>query len=251
MSEIKTNYLSDNLGHKESFSRHELAEVIRKEFPGITDTNVNWKIHRLSKAGKISRSGRGLYTLSLKNNFVPVLTQSTEQLARYFRDKFPLLDYCIWDTYIMNNFLHHQAFSGRIILETEKEYYESVFNMMSGEFDNVFLNPGIKEFYRYVINKNDPIIIIPMISQSPRSIVSGFKTITIEKLLVDLLSDSAFMDIYQESELEKIYKRVFEQTNINMSRLFRYAGRRNLQRKLNKMLNYMKKNENIVLRKRD
>lgn len=250
MSE-KTDFVNDLLKFQDTFSRKRLAELITERYPGITESNINWKIHRLVKSGKISRCGRGLYTVNTKNDFVPVLSAAAEKFAAYFTNKFPLLEYCIWDTTILNNFLHHQIFSGSIILETEREYYESVFNMISGDFDNVFINPDRTEFYRYVIRKENPVIIIPLISQAPVRKVSGIKTLSIEKLLVDLLSDESHMDLFKETELVTIYRKILEKLNVNHSTLIRYASRRNLQHKLNKLLNFINKNKTLIQRKGD
>lgn len=230
MSE-KTDFVNDLLKFQDTFSRKRLAELITERYPGITETNINWKIHRLIKSGKISRCGRGLYTVNTKNDFVPVLNQKTRDVAVYITNKLPYLEFTAWDTFILNYFLHNLTFRNQIIIETEKEFCESLFFTIREKYENTYLKPDTEMMYRYFDGK-EAIIIIPEVKQAPLIKINGINTITAEKIITDILANKYLNFIFGGKESEKIIKELLSGFNINMNKLKRYSKRRNVWNKV-------------------
>jgi hypothetical protein len=112
-----------------------------------------------------------------------------------------------------------------LLVDVEREVAESVFNLLNSDNSKrVYLMPSLTDFERY-INTNEAIIIRPLISESPLQLVSGIKTPTIEKILVDIAGDIEF-SFLQGVEINYVYNTIFEKHNVNKNKLLRYASRR-------------------------
>jgi hypothetical protein len=113
------------------------------------------------------------------------------------------------------------------ILEVEKEALEPVFHYLQDlKRPNVFLQPSEKELERYVHDKENALIIKPLITKSPSQTIDEIPTITIEKLIVDLYSDKKIFEAFQGSELVHIINNVYKKYTFNITALFYYAKRR-------------------------
>ena len=83
----------------------------------------------------------------------------------------------------------HQIFRYYIIVETEKDAAESVFNALTGISKKVFLNTDKEIYQRHIINYDEVLIVKPLISEAPLLEIEKIKVPTIEKLLIDCLLD--------------------------------------------------------------
>ena len=129
----------------------------------------------------------------------------------------------------------HQPLKYYLVIEVEKDAAEAVFNIMTTHSNNVFLNPTEELYKRYISNFNEAIIIKSLISEAPLQKQAGVTLATIEKLLVDCLSD-IHLFAAQQDELEYIYTNAFSKYKININKLKRYARRRNQLKKVNEIL---------------
>ena len=75
-----------------------------------------------------------------------------------------------------------------------------------------------------------------MIGQSPLTIAEGCVVPRIEKILVDLVGDNELL-FSSDEETYNIYEFVRERNNVNMSKLLRYASRRNRKDKVEEIIN--------------
>lgn len=75
-----------------------------------------------------------------------------------------------------------------------------------------------------------------MIGQSPLTIAEGCVVPRIEKILVDLVGDNELL-FASDEETYNIYEFVRERNNVNMSKLLRYASRRNRKDKVEEIIN--------------
>ena len=122
-----------------------------------------------------------------------------------------------------------------IIVETEKEGMQSVFNLLSDTNKNVFLNPDAKTLELYSSNFKESIIINQLISEAPTTDEQGVLTSTVEKLLVDCLAEKELLYGHQE-ELDNIFSSIAENFNVSIKSAKRYAGRRGQLFELERML---------------
>lgn len=235
MADLK-NLIVSILGEKPTFSKKELFERLKVLGSEINETSLTWQLHQLKNQGSIQNSGRGMYSLSSKNIFNPVVSPSLKRIYNKISKEFPFLQICVWDSRWFNDLMLHQLFKYYLVIEVEKDSAESVFNTMTDVSKKVFLNPTEDIFTRYISNFNEVIIVKSLISESPISEHDGVKIASLEKLLVDCISDK---DLYaaQQSEIDFIFKTASDKYTINESKLKRYARRRNQLEKIEGVIN--------------
>lgn len=70
------------------------------------------------------------------------------------------------------------------------------------------------------------VVVTPQVSQAPVEVLDGITVPTLEKILVDILSDNA-LHALTGSEAYAIYSTAFDRYAVSRKTLLRYAGRRN------------------------
>ncbi|MBL0912276.1 MAG: hypothetical protein IBJ09_07875 [Bacteroidia bacterium] len=216
-------------------SKQDILALARREFPELTDAAVSWRLHDMKSQGLIQSCGYGNYTLSEKHAFLPVVSARLKRLYHKIHREFPFIEACVWDSRWFNNFMQHQLFRFYLVIEVEKGAAESVFNALTDFNTNVFLDPDKNVFDRYVSNFDEVIIVKPLISEAPLIEHDGIKLASLEKLLIDVLADKVLFAA-QQQELGYIYQSVQQKYNLNVSRMRRYARRRNQSDRLNTLL---------------
>ena len=212
-------------------SKTELVNAIREDFPDWSDVTITMRISELKKEGIVQNPSRGIYTINQKANYDPDISPKLKKLNNTLKKQFPFVRFCVWDTIWLNEFMLHQPFRFYLVAEVEKDVIESVFYLLSESYSKIFLNPNAEVFERYVFLVENPLIIKPLISESPIELVDGMNVPKLEKLLVDLLIDK---DLYgsQQFEIDFIYKSAFEKYTINLGMMKRYARRRNREKEV-------------------
>lgn len=222
---------------KDIFTKDELEVYLRRHFPNAAEKTISWRIHDLKSKGIVRHVSRGIYSLVTKKDFKPEISNSLKRINNKIRKEFPFIKFCVWESKWFNEFMVHQLFKNYLVIETEKDVMESIFNSLTDFSKKVFLDPDQEIFERYIANFNDAIIIKPLVSEAPLNIdeQQGIYLASLEKLLVDSLIDT---DLFasQQNELEYIYLTVLNRYNINVNKLNRYARRRNQQTELTKYL---------------
>lgn len=187
----------------------------------------------------LHRISRGLYSFSENQGkeYIPEINRSLKYLSGKIYNQFPFIDICIWSTKWLNEFMLHQPFRFYTILEVEKEVMESVFYALKEQGKEVFLDPSEEIINKYVINGNEPIIITRLTTEAPTQKINKVVTQTIEKLLVDIYCDPIIFAAQQGAELKRIYRAVFDKYNVNSTKMFRYASRRNKRENIEEFIN--------------
>jgi hypothetical protein len=102
-----------------------------------------------------------------------------------------------------------------------------VFQYIKDSNSSTFLEPAEKVMEEYVLPSKSPIIVKPLISEAPVNVQGEITLPSLEKILVDIVSDKDMFYFIQGSEIINIYKNASEKYTINYDRLYRYAKRRN------------------------
>jgi hypothetical protein len=217
--------LYSNFDRTPNLSIKELFVLMKKEFPDLADKTIHWKINQLKSKGVLSQLGRGIYSLSKKTDYKPELSTNLKRIFNKVKKELPFVNICIWDSRWFNEFMVHQMFKYYIVIETEKDACDSVFNILSDNNKNVFIDPEKEIYNHYIINHEEVIIVKPLFSEAPLLEIEKIKIPSIEKLLIDCLIDK---DLFaaQQDELDNIYKSVFEKYFVNINKIKRYARRR-------------------------
>ena len=164
--------------------------------------------------------------------FTPSPAQRLLKLYRDITVQFPYAKHCIWETGWLNDLTQHLSNKSVIILEAEKEACETVFHKLQDGNKVVFLEPSVEIMERYVSVEKNPIVIKPMISESPLQKVGGVNFPSLEKILVDLFCDKDILYAYQGRELKYIWENAFSKYTVKQDKLLRYADRRRRKREI-------------------
>lgn len=231
------NTITLELGNKERFSKIELQNVLEMLYPAKNKNTLRWKIHNLKEKGVIHHVTRGVYTLAgQKRSYLPDIPTEAKELYKSIRQEFPYTEISVAHTGWFNEFMLHQVFRTYPVIEVEKEAAASVFNRLSEQGKKVFLDPDREIFDHYISHAENPIIVKPLISESPLVELDDIKIASLEKLLVDCICDT---EIYsaQYQEADSIFENVMEKYAVNIGRLKRYARRRSKMEKITAFIN--------------
>jgi hypothetical protein len=233
---IDINTITRELGSKGRFTKTELQNVLEKLYPGKNKNTLRWKIHDLKKKGLITNVTRGIYTLAdQKRSYLPEIPSEAKDLYKAIRHELPYTELAVTHTGWFNEFMLYQAFRTYLVIEVEMEAAASVFNRLSEQGKKVFLDPDREIFDLYISHTENPIIVKPLISESPLVELDDIKIASLEKLLVDCICDT---EIYsaQYQEVDSIFESVVEKYAVNIGRLKRYGRRRNKTGKIAELI---------------
>ena len=203
-------------------------------------TTVKWRIYTLIEENILQRIGKGKYKLGKQREFHPTITSTDKNIFLKLKKEFPFLDISLWSTKWVAQWMLHVPGSFETIIEVEKGSEENVFYFLSEKRDNVFINPN-KDIIEKYAKSNKPVIIIKnLITGSPIQKIKDVQIPTIEKIVVDLITDIELYSAFQGRDLEAILESVFEYITINEDKLFRYAERRKKANKVREVIQKIK-----------
>ena len=224
-----------------SVQKSELRNYYMHHSQPATEQAFRRFLYGLEKQQIIIPIGAGIYAFhdkpsqptAKKKNFSPTWSPELLTLNEITQKAFPYIQYLVWETRVLHEFMLHQPGQNFFILETEKEVTESAFNLLGQEYPGkTFLEPARVTMERYVLPKPDSILISRLITQSPRKTIRGIPFPKLEKILVDIFVDGDKYYYFQGDELARIFENAFSTYWINEKTLFRYAGRRMVNVKL-------------------
>lgn len=222
------------------FGKADLRNFYQKRFPLLSETAFRRIIYALERDEQIIAVDAGVYQFpgpdtiphALKK-FMPSLSAELRQIGREVKTAFPYVEILIWETCILHEFMLHQPGQSQMILETEQEAAESIFNYLQGRFmGKVFLDPDRLTFERYILPLSESIVVTPLFTQVPSRKIDGITTAKLEKILVDVFVDDAIFYAFHGDELVHIFETAFARYRVSQKAIFRYAGRRKADRKL-------------------
>ena len=231
MPKIIENKLIQEFKDRESFSREELFEFFKFFEPELKEGTFGWRIHDLKNKNIIKPLMRGLYTISYKPKYNPAFSGELLKLTKKLINRFEDVKFCIWDTKWLNEFSQHQASKTIIIIEVEKDFLDSFFYELKDIFKgDVFLTPDEKLINFYVAESTHPIVIKRLVTRSPISKRTEkklkFHVPLLEKILVDVFVENKLFYYSQGSELVHIFENAIKSYDVNYTKLFSYAKRR-------------------------
>jgi predicted nucleotidyltransferase len=180
---------------------------------GMPQSSVYARIRSLLQAGRLSRTGRGIYVPVHKPHYHPVVTPWMEDVNRLLVDRCEGVNNCIFQK------------GGNLYVETARS-------------DIPVIESTLREQYEKVIHKKDAdafpapldgyIVVGLLVSDAPVDRFSDISVPSIEKDLVDTLTDG--------EDGSRHFQRIMEVYPVNINRLRRYAARRGLSEELSARL---------------
>ncbi len=233
MSKYYKQQLVKRFANQPYITKADLYSFYQNFDPELKETTFRWRIYDLKKSGIIKQVKRGVYAISYKPKYTPLITDHLVKLSRIIAKDYDDVNYCIWTTEWLNDFTHHQLGKFFSILEVEKDFIESVFEYYKEQHHlRVFLMPDEHAIERYMDYENT-LIIKPLISRSPCLTATPegkpktkIRIPSIEKIMVDVFCETRIFYAVQGQEMEYIFENAIKQFNINYTKLFSYARRR-------------------------
>lgn len=243
MSNIIDRQILKHFKGKEHFDKDTLSSFLTDLDPEITESALTWRIHDLVKRNVLNQVKLGVYVISDKDIYKPFVSDKLARLSKIVAKEFDELDYCLWSTEWLNDFTRHQLGTFFYILEVERDFVEEVFNAYSeSKHYRVYLDPKEDIMERYVESEIS-IVIKPLISRSPKHKISlkekpkdKIYVPTLEKILVDIYSDSVTFYAIQGSEMDTLFENALKRYQINFTKLISYARRRNKEEQITSYL---------------
>jgi hypothetical protein len=242
MPKIIENRLIEEFKHRESFTRDELFDFLKDFEPDLKAGTFGWRIHDLKNKNIIKPLLRGLYTISGKSEYEPDISADLLKLTKKLNGRFEDVLYCIWETNWLNEFSQHQASKRILIIEVERDFLDSFFyELKENSRGEVYLTPDEKAINLYVAESQLPIVIKKLLTRSPLSKRTQnklkFHTPLLEKILVDIFTEDKLFYYSQGSELIHIFENALKNYDINFTKLFSYAKRRERDKDIKEFLN--------------
>lgn len=219
-----------------TISKDELVQCILMDFPELKQSTINVYLSRLKKEGVIKNPARGIYALKEKKAYSPIIDSNLKRLFNKVKKDYPFVDFCIWDTKWLNEFMRHQPFKFYTVIELDKDVTESVFYALKEQAKQVYIEPDAETFNLYISNSEDVIILKHLISEAPLQDMDKITVPTLEKLLVDMTIDTKVYAA-QQGEIEFIYANAFNKYGVNKNKMKRYAYRRNRENEIENLTN--------------
>lgn len=186
-------------------------------------------------AGVLTRISRGKYIVGKPSTYQPLPGKKTREINKFILDNLPYINYCIWESKWIAEFSHHIFKSQIIFFDAEKEVTDSVYNSLKDRFKSVYDKSSLK-------SSGDPvsgIVVRTLVSEAPTQKIKNVPTASLEKLLVDVLTDIEF-DFLHGIETERIFENALSKYPVNLSKMLRYADRK---RKKSQVLDIIRKFE--------
>lgn len=236
------NILKDKFADKPVFTKNELNYLLRKYNLSPNDNALRQLVYKLTKSGVLQSPKRGVYTINTKELYKPREDIFIKKIVRLFKTEFSSVNYCIWSSSWLNEFMIHQAFSHFYIFETESDMTETTFNLFADKKINAFISPDEEIIENYVSRAENPVIIDKLRVRSPINQSTNIFSPKPEKILVDIFSDKIVFNYCQGAELINVFSNFTENFFINYSSLYDYAA---IRGKKHEIQTFLKNNIDI------
>ena len=227
------------------FSRIDLKHAIEETGIHLGESSFKVLLQKLLNEGEISRIGRNAYcvTEGRYNSYGYQYSDLAINIANNMEQKYPHLDFSIFELIQLNEFLNHQIAHNVVYVSVEEDLSPFVFEFLKELYPGkVLLNPTVEEYHTYWYD--NMIVVNKLVSEAPKGTQENWK-VRIEKLLVDLLTSKLLRSSVSDAEVPEIYQEIFDKYIVDESCMFRYAKRRAADKKIRK---FIKEETNIKLR---
>jgi len=217
------------LNCEKEYTRQQIYYALVKEKLELTFNSFKWILSEMVDNGIICRIQRGKYVLqsnSVTKKFIykPQVNEQLQEISEKIESKFPFVKFVCFESVQLNEFLNHLIGRNIFFVLVEKDAIDFVFRYLQEEADwNILLKPNEKEWDAYCTDNS--IVMLNLISEAPKC-VDEYHSMCIEQLLVDIVAEKSFKNLYSRSELQSVYNLADKSYLIDYARLLRYARRR-------------------------
>jgi hypothetical protein len=218
------------------FTRQALYNLFKENNKDLSYNSVGWIIDEGLKSNLLFKVGPDSYSRKkeTRNTYFPRYSEFSKELLSKLEERFPELEYTLFETLLLNEFVNHLYAHNILVLQVEKDLCPFTFDFLNELFPGkVLYNPSSDDLGRY--QSDNCIILENRISEAPFD-KENPHFITLEKLLVDTVSDKAFKELIPTSEVSNIYENAKLIYKSDLTKIRRYAKRRNAWSKVEALL---------------
>ena len=228
--------LLSTIPESQVFTRQALYNLFKENKKDLSYNSVGWIIKEGLKSNILFKVGADCYSRKkeTRGTYLPRYSNFSIELLSKMEERFPELEFTLFETLLLNEFVNHMYAQNVLVLQVEKDLCPFTFDFLNELFPGkVLFNPSSEDLGRY---KSDNCIILEnRISEAPFD-KKYPHFITMEKLLVDTVSDKAFKDLIPTSEVRNIYENAKLIYKSDLTKIKRYAKRRNAWTKVEALL---------------
>ena len=221
--------------HPEGLNTSNLMELLQEgnHFSEKSSLNI---ISRLIREGRLVKEGGLLFPESGFKPFFHIVTDvKTSTLYSNLQVLLPFAHISIWHTDSIMPLMHDIPNFRLTIVGVERIATDSVVDALENITSSLILRDAEKSLLFRLSAVQELVVVTPQVSQAPVEISEGITVPTLEKILVDILSDNSLYAL-TGSEAYSIYAAAFDRYAVNRKTLLRYAGRRNRTEVVNAIL---------------
>jgi hypothetical protein len=232
--------ISEHMQHEDAplfLTRKDVVASLARKHAGLSKASYSFQLDKLLKAGQLVRVGHNAYQVSGKqsNTYSYAYSDISCRIAEILIKRYPLVDFRIFEMVQLNDFVNHLLAHNTIFVSAENDVLDFVFNTLQAEYPGkVLLRPSLDGYHRY--RTDDMIVLERLLTEAPRGDQSARWHTSLEKLLVDVVADKFIRSSISPSEYEFIFQDAFELYTIDERKMFRYARRRNAEKKIRKII---------------
>ena len=218
------------------FTRQALYNLFKENNKDLSYNSVGWIIDEGLKSNLLFKVGSDSYSRKkeTRNTYSPRYSEFSKELLSKMEERFPELEYTLFETLLLNEFVNHLYAQNILVLQVEKDLCPFTFDFLNELFPGkVLYNPSSDDLGRY--QSDNCIILENRISEAPFD-KEHPHFITMEKLLVDIVSDKAIKELIPTSEVSNIYENAKLIYKSDLTKIKRYAKRRNAWTKVEALL---------------
>ena len=218
------------------FTRQALYNLFKEDNKDLSYNSVGWIIDEGLKSNLLFKVGSDSYSRKkeTRNTYSPRYSEFSKELLSKMEERFPELEYTLFETLLLNEFVNHLYAQNILVLQVEKDLCPFTFDFLNELFPGkVLYNPSSDDLGRY--QSDNCIILENRISEAPFD-KEHPHFITMEKLLVDTVSDKAIKELIPTSEVSNIYENAKLIYKSDLTKIKRYAKRRNAWTKVEALL---------------
>lgn len=202
-----------------------------KEFKETLFRNL---LEKLMEDGELIRIGRNQYRKATitdrRKVYQNQYSKEAQVVIELLKEKYPLLDYRVWEISWLNEFWNHQIAQNKIFVEVERMGCDFVYTELADDYQGkILLRPNEKELYRY--GAANTIIVDRLVSEAPKGYPDNHNT-PLEKIIVDLFANRNLRSMVHIGEYAKALNDMFSKYYIDQVKLFRYASRRSKKKEI-------------------
>ena len=233
--EIILGYATSNGGN---IVRKDFVPWFESAYPAGSVRSIDTVLRQMVSEGVLKRIRNGRFVLipDSRISYVPDINQEMRTLSLKIKDRYPYVDFCIWQGRAVSSFMQHIPSIDMLIVEADRNAAEAVFEDVKelAVGRTALLRPTDKECRLYAAG-TPSLIVRDLISEAPTMSVDGVTTASLEKILVDVTIAPEF-EFARGSELYTIYENADQRYTIGKKTMLRYAARRGKREEIEKLI---------------